>query len=61
MAYFAEQLVQGLCVYSLGGNMGIEDQTYQESFDRMVFDRIMAWSRMEFRGMGTLLWGAPHH
>ena len=52
MAYFAEQLVQGLCVYSIGRKQGIEDQTHQESSDRMVSDRIMAWSCMEFRGMG---------
>ena len=61
MAYFAEQLVQGLCVYSTGRKQGFEDQTYQESSDRMVFDWIMAWSRMEFCGMGTLLWGDPDH
>lgn len=58
---FAEQLVQGLCVYSIGRKQGIEDQTHQESSDRMVSDRIMAWSCMEFRGMGTLLWGDPDH
>ena len=61
MAYFAEQLVQRLCVYSIGRKQGIEDQTHQESSDRMVSDRIMAWSCMEFRGMGTLLWGDPDH
>ena len=61
MAYFAEQLVQGLCVYSIGRKQGIEDQTHQESSDRMVSDWIMAWSCMEFRGMGTLLWGDPDH
>ena len=61
MAYFAEQLGQGLCVYSIGRKQGIEDQTHQESSDCMVSDRIMAWSCMEFRGMGTLLWGDPDH
>ena len=61
MAYFAEQLVQGLCVYSIVRKQGIEDQTHQESSDCMVSARIMAWSCMEFRGMGTLLWGDPDH
>ena len=55
MAYFSEQLVQGLCIHSARGQQSIEEPAYLQSNGCMVSDRIMARSCMEFRGMGIVL------
>lgn len=52
MAYFAEQLVQGLCVYSTGRKQGFEDQTYQESSDRMVLTGLWHGAAWNFVAWG---------
>ncbi len=55
MAYFSEQLVQGLCIHSARGQQSIEEPAYLQSNGCVVSDRIMALSCMEFRRMGIVL------
>src|SRR5699024_9998407 len=60
MAYLAEFLVPGLCLYSSGRKQNHKTEAHSQHYGRVASDRTLAWGELEFCGMGSLLWTDPH-
>lgn len=52
MAYDPGQLVQGICVHSIGRQQAGPPFGLPESAGRVVSDRILAWGKLEFYNLG---------
>ena len=61
MAYFSEQLVQGVCIYPSWRKQRHNGKGNPKSDDRMGADRIVARCGMELYILGNLLWDHSDH
>ena len=54
MAHFVDDVVQGLCVYSLGWQPSIEGEGGKEHFHHLSCERILAWRQLDVHRMGSV-------
>ena len=59
MAYFAGNLVSGICLHSSGRKPCQPPETYPEHFGSLAAHRALARGQLEFCGMGAVLWSDP--